>query len=255
MLSRYAFRPLAERLTHRFVFKRRLPQFFGGTAISVSTEGGLRYLFRRSEDLDPTLYSTVRRCVVPGDVVWDIGANVGLFSFSAAALATRSGSVLAVEPDVWLVGLLRRSAARRQETAAAVDVLPAAMSDVTGISSFSIAKRSRSTNHLVGFGTTQTGGERARISVPTLTLDLISAGRPMPTVLKIDVEGAEVQVLQGAAAVLASHPTVIIEVAGENVTAVDAILRPLGYRYINAETGAASDLPCPDTIAFVGESP
>ena len=199
------------------------------------------------------LFRAVKRCVAPGDVVWDVGANVGLFSFPAAVRATSTGSVLAIEADIWLAGLLRRSADRTQRVSArgaTVEVVPLAVSDKIGLGSFWIAKRSRSTNHLEGFGSSQTGGERARISVPTMTLDQIALGRPLPTVLKIDVEGAEVQVLRGATAVLASLPKIIIEVAKENIASVDSILSPLGYKYVNAETGANSEKPVADTIAI-----
>jgi FkbM family methyltransferase len=55
--------------------------------------------------------------VGPGNTVWDIGANLGLFGFAAAVAAGPSGRVLAVEPDTALAGLLRRSAAVNREHA------------------------------------------------------------------------------------------------------------------------------------------
>ena len=57
------------------------------------------------------LFRMVRELVMSGSVVWDVGANVGLFSFSEAALAG-PGFVLAIEPHVWLAHLLVRSAQR-----------------------------------------------------------------------------------------------------------------------------------------------
>ena len=78
--------------------------------------------------VDPALVGLAAETVRRGDTVWDIGANMGVFSFAAAVAAGPSGRVLAVEPDNALVGLLRRSAAANHGHAP-VDVLPAAVSD------------------------------------------------------------------------------------------------------------------------------
>jgi len=60
--------------------------------------------------VDPLLYEMAEELVKPGSVVWDVGANVGLFSICAAARSGRSGQVLAIEPDFWLANLINRTA-------------------------------------------------------------------------------------------------------------------------------------------------
>ena len=164
--------------------------------------------------VDPVVLRLVAETVRPGDTVWDIGANVGLFSFAAAVAAGPDGRVLSVEADTVLVGLLRRSAAAGTRHAP-VEVLPAAVAEECGVARFCIAKRNRSTSHLDGFGTTQTGGIRATELVPTIALDWLASHFPPPDVIKIDVEGAEVGVLSGGPAVLRAHPRIICEVAKE----------------------------------------
>jgi FkbM family methyltransferase len=246
-------RTIAEHATHRLVFRRRLPPPFAGTRIYTSTEGGLRFLRPDIGKADTPLLRLAAEVVRRGDVVWDIGANMGLFSFAAAAAAGRSGSVLAVEPDAVLVRLLRRSAACNTGVAG-VQVLPAAVADELAVARFHVANRNRATSHLDGFGTTQTGGIRATELVLTVTLDWLATNFPVPDVIKIDVEGAEMKVLAGAARVLARRPAIICEVAGCNSAAVARHLAPYGYTLYEGELAPAQRAPLdtapPSTLAF-----
>ncbi len=225
-------RSFVEQQTHRLVFRRRLPKPFSHMRFYVSSEGGLRYLRPSMDRVDRNLISLVSEFVRRGSIVWDVGANLGLFTFAAAAAAGPDGRVIAVEPDPWLVNLLHRSIRLAQPgRVAGVDVVCAAVADKTGMAAFHVAKRSRSTNYLEGYGTTQTGGTRERRLVPTVTLDALLAHVPAPDVLKIDVEGAETLVLQGGPSVLETGPLIVCEVAGENAHRVGEVLRERGYRF------------------------
>jgi FkbM family methyltransferase len=246
-------RSVLEQVTHQVVVRRRLPPPFAAARIYVSSEGGLRYLARGMSQVDPRLLRLAIEMVRPGDTVWDIGANLGLFSFAAAVAAGPSGRVLAVEPDTLLVGLLRRSAAVNVGHAP-VDVLPAAMSDQESMACFHIAKRNRSTNHLDGFGTTQTGGVRATNLVPALTLDWLAARFPAPDLIKIDVEMAEAAVLAGGSRVLGHASAVICEVAARNSTTVRDLLSLHGYVLYDGDRPAEHRVPIvaapPNTLAI-----
>jgi len=229
-------------MTHRFVMRRHLPTPFDAARIYVSTEGGLRYLRPSLGSADPALLRLAAEVVRPGDVIWDIGANLGLFSFAAAVTAGPSGRVLAVEPDALLVRMLRRSAAANHGHAP-VEVLPVAVADDVGVARFHIARRNRSTSHLDGFGTSQTGGIRATELVPTVTLDWLAAHFPMPGVVKIDVEAAELKVLAGGAAVLGTLPTIICEVAADNAAAAGDLLTARGYTLYDGQQQTARRIP------------
>src|ERR1700709_849599 len=102
-------RRIAEGFSRGVVFRRKLPPQFGGVPVYVTPEAGLKF-WGPSRNFDPFLYRMAAELVKPGSVVWDIGANVGLFSFSAASVAGSTGRVLAVEPDPWLCTLLNRTA-------------------------------------------------------------------------------------------------------------------------------------------------
>jgi FkbM family methyltransferase len=221
-------RSALEHVTHPFAIRRRLPRPFDAARIYASSEGGLRYLHPRMERVDPALLRLADELISPGDVVWDIGANLGLFTFAAAVAAGRGGYVLAVEPDIHLVALLRRARAVNRGHAS-VEVVPAAVADDLGIARFHIAARNRSTNHLDGFGTSQAGGVRTSHLVPTMTLDWLATQFPSPDVVKIDVEEAEATVLAGAGDLLRTHPKVICEVAARNSATVTGILKDHEY--------------------------
>jgi FkbM family methyltransferase len=212
-------RSVLEQATHRVVIPRRMPPAFAGARIYVSTEGGLRYLARTMADADPVLLRLAAELVRPGGTVWDIGANVGLFSFAAAVAAGPAGRVLAVEPDPVMAALLRRSAAANPGHAP-VEVLPAAISDEVSVARFHVARRNRATNHLDGFGAGKATDVRSTQLVLTVTLDWLADRFPAPDLIKIDVEEAELAVLAGGSRVLAQSPAIICEVAGQNATAV-----------------------------------
>ena len=141
-------RAALERTFGRFIFKRRLPRSFDHASFFTSPSAGLRYL-KPSNDFDPDLLRNVREVVTPGAIVYDIGANIGLFSLAAAVLAGNKGKVIAFEPDTWLVGLLRRTAALQPLNYAPIEVAPVGVASEVAIRKFIIARRSRASNALV----------------------------------------------------------------------------------------------------------
>ncbi|MFZ3214340.1 MAG: FkbM family methyltransferase [Terriglobales bacterium] len=234
-----ALRRLLEVASRGVVLRRRLPARFGSKRVYVSPECGLRYWRFDLGKIDPTLLDLAEYLVRPGDVVWDVGANVGLFTFAAAYRAAR---VLAFEPDPWLAELLERTAAFFPN----VSVIRAAVADYCGEGKLHIARRARGANFLLGQGSSQSGGTRRLAEVKVVTLD--SLDQAPPNVLKIDVETGELAVLRGAARLLAqSLPTVICEVAKENVSAVTACLR--GYTLFDAERGQPVNTAVWNTVA------
>jgi FkbM family methyltransferase len=179
----------------------------------------------------------VRELVHPKMVVWDIGANVGLFSFAAASLGAQ---VVAVEADTWLANLIHRSTMLNRLP---VTVLPAAVSDQRGVSSLYLSEREKASSSLRGDGIAQT--------VISVTLDSLLDHFAAPQVLKIDVEGMEYAVLSGARRVLAARPHIFCEVTDHH-EAIGKLLKEADYEFYAARSVNRQPLlrPSRDTIAI-----
>lgn len=171
---------------------------------------------------EAALQHAITQRVTPGGVFFDVGAHAGYYSLLASRLLGPGGRVVAFEPDTRNIAHLRRHL--RLNRIKNVTIVKAAVADRTGTARFA---RERS-----GFGgALSNAGSR---TVATVTLDgLISAGKlPAPNYLKIDVEGAELRVLRGAAKILsASRPIIFLAVhTPEMERRCGKTLAALGYR-------------------------
>ncbi|WP_438482682.1 FkbM family methyltransferase [Oleiharenicola lentus] len=229
------------KLTRSLVFSRRLPARFGGARLQVSPAASLAYLRSLDRPNWQDLYEFASRHVQPGNVVWDVGANLGVFSFAAAHVAGSRGSVLAVEADPWLSTLIRRSTLQSRPEAAPVESLCVAISKQCGLQSFETPEWTRSGSHL----SSSTGASEKLVgksveSHPTITvsLDWLCEQRPPPDVLKIDIEGSELDALQGAEILLSQHrPKILLEVYERSADEIAALFHRHRYDLYDAEDG------------------
>ncbi len=219
------------------VIQKRMPIDMGGRPVFCSPDALLSMWKPGWPDHAVQLFDWAHRYVKPGYVVWDIGANQGLFTFASAAAAGPSGHVVAFEPDPFLAGLMYRSR-RTQQAETRVDILPVAVSGNPGVTTFCVASKDRALNHLAAVaGNPHTYGDRERFAVIAVTLEWVGENVPAPDLIKIDVEGAELAVLEHAGANLLHRvrPRWIIEVAPENNRTVGQILRGAKYRMFDAD--------------------
>src|SRR5688500_10510679 len=175
-------RALTEQAARHLVFPRRLPREFGRGRFWVSPAAGLRYLFKPMRKVDPILLDFANRYIGPDDVVWDVGANMGLFSFAAAS---RAKYVLAIEPDVDMIRLLRRTSKK-------LDIMRLAITPTYDISKPCIALVSRAATFIGGFASSaQHGGVAEQLTVTTLRLHCIDEPLTVTTIIKIDTESPD----------------------------------------------------------------
>lgn len=237
-------RRLAERFSRDRVLRRRLPRRFDRAPIFVSPDSALSYWFASLQSLGGDLFDFAEHFLSPGDVAWDVGANVGLFTFAAAQVTGPEGMVVAVEPDNFCVSLLRKTTSIPFPERAKIEVIPVAMNDAVDLLDFHIAGRGRSSSHLANSeGNSQAGGVRRRVQVPAVTMDWLLERRPAPSVVKIDVEGAETNVLKGAGKLLSeTRPVLLVEVGRSRSADVTGCLQGHAYRMFDWETRTGNEV-------------
>lgn len=182
--------------------------------------------------LEVPVQEALRRHLAPGDVFYDVGANVGFFSLIAARLVGPQGRVVAFEPVPANALAIRRNAAGNGF--GGIDVLERAVFSASGRETV-LLPGDTSWAHLEATG--RHADTRASLSVEAVALDDLVGRReaPPPRVVKIDTEGAEIGVLEGMGEVLARHrPVVICELHGTNERFVE-LMEAAGYRVENLD--------------------
>jgi FkbM family methyltransferase len=149
-------------------------------------------------------------CIHPGATVYDVGANVGIYSLLASVRVGPAGKVYAFEPLERNLGYLRRHMTLNRVQNCVV--LDAAVSDSDALRRFSTKCWDFSMGRL---------SEQGDVEVATVTLDSCiyrEKGLRPPDTIKIDVEGGELEVLQGATRTFTEfHPVVFLEVHGRQL--------------------------------------
>ena len=136
----------------------------------------------------------LERILRPGMTVFDIGANIGYYVLMELRLLQGRGGVIAVEPSPGNVCLLRRNLALNDYRD--VPVVEAAISDSKGDRLFHLSEQSNlNTFHAVGSGAKHLSGKT--ITVRTLTVPELAADHGAPDLIRMDVEGHEVEVIDG----------------------------------------------------------
>lgn len=165
-----------------------------------------------------------------GQIFFDVGANVGFYTLLASRIVGSTGRTIAFEPSPRNIAYLRRHVALNK--AANVTIVPVACADQTGIELFRDGENN-ALGHLVDAADERDYECAPRASlVATLALDKVAEKlHVVPDVIKIDVEGAELRVLHGAASLLTDvRPTVLLSTHSDELRDSCLLyLRNIGY--------------------------
>ena len=174
---------------------------------------------------EPEVQRVLHERMKPGNVLYDVGAHIGFYSL----LAARQGAqVFAFEPDAQNAAALEHHA-RLNSLGAKIEVIRAAVFSTAGFIALEPANSER------GHGNAHVGTNRepsnAMVRVPCIRLDDFAGEHAVPDIIKIDVEGAESNVLEGAEELFTKcRPHLICEVHDRvNALFVDTWLQKKSY--------------------------
>lgn len=182
----------------------------------------------------PALAAVFAAVLRPGDCCYDVGANIGVYTLWAAGLVGPTGEVHAFEPVPRTRATL--TALVRQNDLTGVHVSPAAVGASVGSIGLRLYPDSSGLAHQV------LEGDAPQLVAPAVTLDAHAARHRAPTLVKIDVEGFELDVLRGGRELLrTARPALLLEMLPSHLARrgreqqgeLVSLLAAAGYRIFN----------------------
>jgi FkbM family methyltransferase len=191
-----------------------------GARIAFDPAGENRYWIGNYE---PETQQLLDELAASASSAWDVGAHVG---FLTLLLARRCPRVLAIEPSPENA---RRLRANIELNDASVEVVEAAIGREPGTAWLALARESSMNETSAAERAHDDPDARGRL-VRRTTLDELAKTYGPPDLVKLDIEGAELDALLGAARVLEHRPALVIEAHSvELADAVVALLTASGY--------------------------
>ncbi|HEY4344144.1 MAG TPA: FkbM family methyltransferase [Parvibaculum sp.] len=239
---------LAHALQRVVMFGRTL---LGLGHIAECRRGGLNWRLDLREGVDfsvfllgrfePDLIAAYERLVLPGSVIIDIGANIGSHTLPLAKQTGTTGHVIAVEPTLYAFEKLIKHAELNPDLSGRITpVQTMLMGDLQAVlspaieSSWPLETPEGAHGEHAGVAKATTGS-----AVGTLDGLIAELGLKRVDVLKLDVDGYEVEVLRGALEVLTKfrpliffeHAPYVVREKGYDPDEMGAILTHAGYRF------------------------
>jgi FkbM family methyltransferase len=221
------WRPYSNRaaLIRRFIPDIRMSRDIGdGLRIHASPKKHL-HIFRPSRlRQDVQIARKLSSLVAEDGVIFDLGANIGLYSLVFAANRTRR--VYSFEPFDEALSYLHDNI--RLNQLRNIEVHPIVLSDREGVCRFSVDTVTQSTSHI-------SAADEPGIELPCSDLDsyMSKMNLPLPDLIKMDVEGADEAILRGMKGLLSQRQTCVFLEGGlrDDTGRIGAIdyLAGLGY--------------------------
>ena len=149
----------------------------------------LKKIVGNNASYEEPFHEALKKSIKIGDIVWDVGANVGFYTNLFLDWVGKEGKVIAFEPMPSTFFALDKSLG----TSTNIMLVQKALSENAGVSYFSASRENDVTAHLVE----KENNETLKVEVTTADLITKNDSTLQPNVIKIDVEGFEEDVLKG----------------------------------------------------------
>lgn len=190
----------------KYARPQNIERYFGARTFQIAVAQYWKHLIRQGD----LMAQLTRYFVQPGSTTVDVGASWGLFTYGQAHSTGPSGSVFSFEPNP----VNRDALGAIRDCCAGVEIFNAAASDQNGTAELVVPVshgRAVAPQGSLAHGFSDMETEVVRVPVARLDEMLRTAGRIQ--FMKIDVEGHERAVLEGATEILSgSRPVVLIEI-------------------------------------------
>lgn len=206
-----------------------------GLELKVHESDAIGYSILVGRVFDPCVTETLHRLIDPGDLIVDVGANVGYLTSLAAVRAGSAGRVIAIEPQPAVFELLRANVGSwsGEGALAPVELHQLALSSRGGVGSIVVGPLFERNMGLGKLADGSTEGQRSH-EVELRRLDEL-LGRTQVGVLKVDVEGHEAEVLRGARGLLDRRLVrdIIFEDHDDYPSDATKLVEGAGYRLVS----------------------
>jgi FkbM family methyltransferase len=244
-LARYIRKHRISRFCNRFFYLGNTPTsslkliapYHRGLLMHIDTNSWLERWILNRGFYEPELVEFLERCLRPGMVAIDVGANIGCHTLVMATAVGASGRVFAFEPNPATCDRLRANVCLNRLSN--VEIVPLCLSNSNRWQTLFAPLGSEYNQGLASMHRGNLGERCLEITVAPITLDAFVHDHKLDRldVIKIDVEGHEYQVLTGARRVLEEfRPTLVFEfserqwaTAGVRAEELEEYLQELGY--------------------------
>ena len=198
--------------------------------IPLGKQAGSRGIYIYRENYEPLLKYSYK-LIKENDVVLDIGANQGIYSIAFSKLTGPQGKVIAIEPFAEMNEILKKNIITNSLNN--IKIFQCVVSDNVGYEFLDTSKGIVSSSIVKKFS------DKNVLKIKSITIDDVAKGYTNISLIKLDIEGAELKALNGAKETLDKwRPTLSVEIDQDTFDEINNFLKGYGYKpYIFDDNG------------------